>query len=191
MNEQKRKFLDDLKQKEADYVLMSINDLMLKQNDLIDRLNAIKGRLKNYDNYERFMMLGDIISELSYYKNDTIYEAIKSLGLGKYILPKFIDHHSLFEKLVKHQIKSKYFFPYRLVWPYFKLYSDFFIKDKLGQELNIDVLEVDKKVNRQRRNLNFPDQLKDFTESIYHFMESIKKQDPMIDFNLSKKTYVQ
>lgn len=187
MNEQQRKFIKSLKRRESDFVLAIFKDLTSRKSKLLQKLNSISSCIEHNDKYDRFFALNEIIIELSYYSTPDVYEAIQSLGLGKHTLPKFIDFKTFFEDLVKHQAKTNYFYSYQLVWPYFKLYSKFFIKDKLALDLDIDLLEAGKKVNRQQRNLSFPMILKELAESIYQFQKSIKKEDCMIDLKLSKK----
>ncbi|WP_111682806.1 hypothetical protein [Winogradskyella tangerina] len=187
MNQSIEQYRAKLKILNAKYKKQIICDFELKKRSLLEELRKQYDKWKESNDIHRFMLIGKITSQLSFYNCKDVINNMKELGISQYTLRKFVDFNSIFRRLDLFQNQSNYLFPYKIVWPLYVMYSDFLIQDFLAIDYGIDISAIAKKINRQRHNLTFPFELKENEMHLKQLQRFFK--DDFI-FNLSEKNTI-
>lgn len=156
----------------------------------IHELETLKEDYLELNNLQKFVLIADNVFKLSFYKDDEVIGVIKSFGLLKYTSKVFISNTDFFKALDSFQEKTKYLYPYELLWGFYKLYSSSVIKEKMALDLNVDLLKLATKVNRQQGNLNFQPVLKEKMEEIKKLSKFLKQEIPNYKMSISDKNAV-
>ncbi|WP_298754856.1 hypothetical protein [uncultured Psychroserpens sp.] len=158
-----------------------------EREGLVHELENLKENYLEFNNLQKFVLIVDNVFKLSFYNDHKVIGTIKSFNPLDYTHKVFICSTDFFQALDGYQEQAKYLYPYELIWGFYKLYSSSVIKEKIAFDLDINLSDVGRKVNRQINNLNFPPILKEAINDLKKLLDQIKKEIPNYKMKISDK----
>lgn len=177
--------------------VVSVLNSQIKQKingHLISNKEEFIGYIKSHEKaflemnaLQRLVALDKHVLFLSFYSYIEVKSVIKPLGLKKYTPMIFKNHLEFFEELDQLDKRTKYLYPYNLIWGYYLYYSLSVIKERIALDLDIDLSVIASKVNRQMNNKSFPPVMLKVLENNTTIFDEIKKESPYYKMDISDK----